>query len=67
MTIEYFVHMDAIFLFTWKIFGLCGKNIFQKLCVVHNSLFTFTRSHDSCVGQTHKNSPMTKGRNRSIK
>jgi hypothetical protein len=35
--------MNGIFLYTWRIFGLHGKNIPQRLCVVHKS-----STHHSC-------------------
>ncbi len=35
--------MDGIFLFTWKIFGIRGKNIFQKIYVAHKN-----SAHYSC-------------------
>jgi hypothetical protein len=45
---EYFVHVDGICLSMWKIFGLCGKNIIQRLCVTHKKL-----THHSQVHRLH--------------
>jgi hypothetical protein len=42
--------VDGIFLFTWKIFGLHGKNNFQRFHV-HESLVHHSQVHysNSCV------------------
>jgi hypothetical protein len=57
MSIYYFVLVDGIFLSTWRIFGLHGKNILERFFVAHkkfNSSFTssslmFTCSHSNCI------------------
>ncbi len=57
MLIYYFVLVDGIFLSTWRIFGLHGKNILERFFVAHkkfNSSFTssslmFTCSHSNCI------------------
>ncbi len=39
--------MDGIFLSMWRIFGLCGKNILQRLCVVHKNSTHHSQAHRS--------------------
>jgi hypothetical protein len=51
--IGYYIHVDGIFFFTWKIFGLHGKNILKRLCVVHKSsihvlVIHHSQAHHSC-------------------
>jgi hypothetical protein len=48
MLVEYFVHVDGIFLSTWRIFNLHGKNIFKRFYDVHKILAHRSQAHRSC-------------------
>jgi hypothetical protein len=39
--------MDVIFLFMWKIFGLCDENILQRFFVAQKSLVQCSQAHYS--------------------
>lgn len=52
-----FFHLERIFLFTWKKFNSCGKNILQRFFATHKNSIHCSQahrslmcSHSSCIG-----------------